>query len=105
MTNPRIHQLKLFLQEDPEDEFTRFAMALEYLKTGDHNTAEKLFTGILSSNPGYVGVYYHLGKLYESLDETGKAKTVYQKGIEISGKSGDLHTQSELKTALLDCGE
>jgi tetratricopeptide (TPR) repeat protein len=105
MNNPRIHQLKTFLQEDPHDNFTLFALALEYIKTGELARAEKLFNDILSNNPDYVGVYYHLGKLYESLDDTGLAKTTYNKGIAVAGKIGDDLALSELKTALLECGE
>jgi Tfp pilus assembly protein PilF len=105
MSEARIRQLLAFLDEDPGDTFTRFALALEYIKSGNPEMAEKLFTGILNTDPGYVGVYYHLGKLYESLGDTDRAATTYGKGIEAATQAGEVHARSELEAALADCGE
>ncbi|MCA1802828.1 MAG: tetratricopeptide repeat protein [Rhodothermaceae bacterium] len=105
MSDARIAQLKAFLVEDPHDNFTLFALALEYIKMGDAGQAEKLFKSILANDPAYVGVYYHLGKLYESLGDIGMARSTYIEGIAVTRKAGELHALSELETALGECGD
>lgn len=105
MSDARIAQLKEFLREDPADNFTRFALALEYIKKDDLKEAEHLFKSILAADPAYVGVYYHLGKLYESSGDVNEAKAAYNRGISVARKAGELHALSELETALTECGE
>jgi Tfp pilus assembly protein PilF len=105
MSDARIAQLKAFLEEDPDDNFTLFALALEYIKKGDAGQAEKLFKSILVNDPAYVGVYYHLGKLYESLGDISMARSTYNEGIVVTRKARELHALSELETALGECGD
>jgi Tfp pilus assembly protein PilF len=105
MSDTRIAQLMAFLEEDPDDNFTLFALALEYIKKGDAGQAEKLFKRIVTNDPAYVGVYYHLGKLYESLGDFDMARSTYRMGIGVTRKSGELHALSELETALGECGD
>ena len=61
----RISKLKEYLQGNPDDSFLNHAMALEYIKIGEDGLARELFEGIIARDPGYVGTYYHLAKLYE----------------------------------------
>ena len=61
----RIEQLQVFLKATPDDSFLQHALALELIKRGDDNDARILFEKILQREPGYVGSYYHLGKLLE----------------------------------------
>ena len=61
----RIETIKEFLKSNPNDNFLRHALALEYIKTGDDEGARKLFEAILHESPDYVGSYYHLAKLLE----------------------------------------
>lgn len=101
MVNNRIEQLKAFLEDDPKDSFTRFALALEYQKTDDLETAIGLFNEIITDEPEYVGVYYHLGGIYEKLGDLDKAARIYTIGIDIAVKIDDHHAGKELKEALL----
>jgi len=105
MSDARIAQLKAFLEEDPGDNFILFALALEYIKKGDTSEAEDLFKSILARDPAYVGVYYHLGKLYESAGDFARAKTTYNAGIVVARNSGELHALSELEAALTECSD
>ncbi len=100
MSESRIQKLKTFLDADPADSFSRFALALEYLKTGDSDTALKYFEYIRDHDPEYVGVYYHLGKLYQSTDNPQKALKTFTTGISAARKVHDLHAASELEQAI-----
>lgn len=102
MSSDRLEQLKTFYEEDPDDPFTRYALAQEHLKTGNVDRALSLFEELVESDPGYVGTYYHLGKLYERLDRVDDALDVYEQGIEVAREQGEQKALSELKDAKLE---
>ena len=96
----RIEQLKKFLQESPNDSFLKHALALEYVKLGDDATARNLFEELLAAEPGYVGSYYHLGKLFERIADNDKAIEWYEKGMLVAKEKGEQHAYGELRGAL-----
>ena len=95
----RIEKLKKFLQATPEDSFIQHALALEYIKLGDDANARQLFEELLQREPGYVGSYYHLGKLLERNEKIDAAIKWYEKGMEEAKKAGEDHAYGELRGA------
>lgn len=95
----RVEKLKKFLQENPDDCFIRHALGLEYIKLGDDAEAREYFEGIIRLNPDYVGTYYHLAKLYERTNDPEKAKSTYEKGMEVARMKDEHHAYGELKSA------
>lgn len=98
----RLKALLAFYEEDPQDAFTRFALASEYLKAQNVDKALEFFEGLVQDIPSYVGTYYHLGKLYQSIDRNDDAQRVYEQGIEKATEARDLHARAELQDALLN---
>lgn len=96
----RLDQLNEFLKESPEDPFLKYAIAAEYLKGNNEQEAKDRFEQLIRSNPEYVGTYYHLGKLYEKLNNPALAITIYKKGIEVARGSRNFHALGELQGAL-----
>ena len=99
MENNRIDALLGFLAEDPEDSFVRFALAKEYEKLGTLKKALDTYLELKKMDPNYVGLYYHLGGLYEVLSEKDEALKIYEEGITIAKKLADFHALSELHNA------
>lgn len=97
----RIEHLLQFYEEDPDDAFTRFALAQEYLKSGDTEKARAFFEELVETDPDYVGTYYHLGKLYERLGRTEEAIATYEAGIEVARAQRARKDLSELQDARL----
>ena len=95
----RISKLTDFLKANPQDSFVQHAMALEYIKLGDDEQAKGLFEAIVNREPGYIGSYYHLGKLLERNNKTEEAINVYEKGMKEAKKAGENHAYGELKGA------
>lgn len=95
----RIEKLQEMLKDSPDDSFLQHALALEFIKTGEETEAETLFNRLLSLEPGYVGSYYHLGKLLERKGEEQAAILVYEKGMEQALKANDRHSYNELQMA------
>lgn len=96
----RIQKLLAMLANQPSDSFLQHALALEYVKTGDDESARNRFEALLSADPGYVGSYYHLGKLLERQGEDEAAVSVYRKGMEVAQAAGEKHAYGELRGAL-----
>jgi len=96
----KIRDLASSLKKNPDDSFIKFALALELLKKDDVSKARILFESILKHDPDYVGVYYHLGKLYEKTGRLQEAQQMYLDGIEIAQEQNEIRTEKELKEAL-----
>jgi len=95
----RIEKIKEFLTANPQDAFLQHALALEYVKKGEDEQARLVWEQLLTAQPGYVGSYYHLGKLLERQDRSDDAIQVYEKGMEEAKKAGDHHAFGELRNA------
>ena len=102
MPSPRIQQLETFLQQSPSDPFLHHALALELIKDGDDQSAEKHFRTNLDGVPDYVATYYHLGKLLERNGHADEAVEIYERGMIVARAAGDMHTYSELQSAYED---
>ena len=98
----RLATLLEYQRDDPDDPFVRYALAQEYLKRGETDEALAYFERLVDEQPDYIGTYYHLGKLYESLDRTEDAIRAYRIGIEWAGRASELHARAELQSALLE---
>ncbi|MCX8471490.1 MAG: hypothetical protein RLZZ118_2149 [Bacteroidota bacterium] len=98
--NHRILQILQFLENTPNDCFLLHALALENIKKGDLIEAQNLFERVISTDPGYVGSYYHLGKLLESKGKKQKAMEIYEEGIKMAQQKADYHSMNELRSAL-----
>lgn len=99
MMSERLQQLFQFLEQVPDDSFTLYSIAYEYLNQGDVERALEYFTRLRNIDPGYVGLYYHLGKTYEQLDDFEEALDVYEAGLKVAQKQHDLHAFQELQRA------
>lgn len=97
----RISTLLEFLEADPKDAFTRFALAQEYRKAGRAEEALAVFEALVEDQPSYVGTYYHLGALYESLGRTDAALATYRTGVRVATEAGATHDRAELQSALM----
>ncbi len=95
----RIENLINFYQEDPSDNFIVYALALEYIKLYDYDTALEYFLKLKALNPEYLPMYYHLGKLYETLKDSDLAAQTYIEGMRIAQKQKNKQTYDELKGA------
>lgn len=98
----RLEQLQTLLQENPGDAFLLFAIAKEYEKIADRPQALAYYEQVVRTDPDYVGVYYHLAKLYEKIEQPEKALDIYITGMDIARRAGDQHALAELSAAKLN---
>jgi tetratricopeptide (TPR) repeat protein len=100
----RVEILQSMLEQNPADSFSRYGLAMEYVKSGKLEEATVEFQRLLEQNPNYAAGYFHGGQTLEKLGRIEEAKTLYLKGIEVTGATGDLHARSELEGALAAAG-
>lgn len=100
--NERIEKLKAFLKDSPDDCFLNHALALEYVKQGDDETAKVYFEKNLSFDKFYIATYYHLGKLLERSGAQEEAILTYEKGMQVAKAANDMHSYNELQAAYED---
>lgn len=99
MQSTRLIKLLEFLESDPNDPFVLYALATEYNSSNDTEKALEYYLKLINDHPDYVGTYYHLGKLYQKLEQTDAALQIYQKGMLAARTKRDMHAFSELQGA------
>lgn len=98
--NSRKEALEEFVAVDPNDSFSRYALALELEKSGEEADAVLHFREVVSRDPGYVAAYYQLGKVLARTGHTDEAREVYRKGLEVSVAANEQRTSAEIQEAL-----
>ena len=98
----RKEQIISLLEANPLDSFLLFALAKELEKEANWPEAKNTYETLYHNDEGYIALYYHFGKLLERLLQKEQAALIYQKGITKCLESNDLHTKSELQSALMN---
>jgi tetratricopeptide (TPR) repeat protein len=99
--NDRIKMLHEYIQDDPSDTFSRYALALEYAKEGETSKAIELLKQLRIIDSDYLALYYQLGKLLQQIGLLDAAVEVFKEGIRVAQKQQNKHTESELRGVLL----
>ena len=105
MTDPkksRRELLEAFVAEKPDDAFSRYGLALDYMNSGEAAKAEAQFRELLERNPTYVPGYQMLGQLLAKQSRTDDARAILAEGISAAAKSGNAHAQSEMEGLLAE---
>lgn len=98
MNKERLNHLLAFYREDPDDPFNIYAVANEY-KVFDHRKALHYYELLVKEHENYIPTYYHLAHLYIELGLERKAKSTFEKGIDVATQQGDSLALRELKSA------
>ena len=100
MSEARLGALKQLLDKDPNDSFTRYALAMEYQSRGEPETAITYLKEVMRRDASYIPAYHLLGQIYAKLNRTQEAKNIYRMGIEAADAAGDLHARREMTEEL-----
>jgi tetratricopeptide (TPR) repeat protein len=98
----RKEQIESMLESNPTDSFLLFASAKEFENESNWPEAKKRYELIYQTNDSYIALYYHLGKLLEKMDDKSEALKFYRIGISKCLEVNDLHSKSELESALMN---
>ena len=96
----RKEMLEEFVAADPDDSFSRYALALECDKAGLQQEAIALLREVIKRDAGYVAAYYHLGRMLARDERVEEALDVYRRGLGHAATAGDQRTRSEIQEAI-----
>lgn len=100
--SPRITQLLSFLELVPQDAFTLYSLAYEYMNLEEYEVANQYFERLHAAQPDYVGMYYHWGRCLEKMNEPEKAMSVFREGVAVAQRISDTHALAELNNTILN---
>ena len=91
----RLEQLKIYLEEDPNDPFNHYALALEYIGTNpEYAQAQLLLT--IQTFPDYVPSYYQAANMLLLSGQNELANSMIQNGKIAAARAGDHKALAEL---------
>jgi Tfp pilus assembly protein PilF len=96
----RLEQFKEFVELDPSDTFSRYALGMEYMGLSEYLQALQQFEEVIRQDPGEPAAYSQAAIAAENLNRIDQARTFLHKGIEVAMKKGDQHTTEEMQAAL-----
>jgi predicted Zn-dependent protease len=96
---PRQLQLEALLADDPNDPFLRYGFAMEYVSSGDDESAVGSLRELIAATP-YVPAYLQAGQALVRLDRIDEARGVLKAGIAAAAKQGDSHAEGEMRGLL-----
>jgi len=100
MASHRLEILQAMLDRNPADSFARYGLAMELANSGNLEEAVREYRELLQNDQSYAAAYYHGGQALEKLGRLEEARELYEKGIEVTTRSGDLKTRDELQAAV-----
>ncbi len=96
MNIERIKQLEQYIQDDPSDPFSRYALALELANDEQEKAIELLLT-LIKEVPSYVPSYYQAATLLIECNRLEETKIVIEQGLLMARQQRDQKAASELK--------
>ncbi len=96
----RREMLEEFVTIDPNDSFSRYALALELEKEERAEEAIVQLQEVIKRDEDYVAAYYHLGRMLAKASKEEEALAVYNRGIVAATKAGDQKTRNEIQDAI-----
>lgn len=97
----RLEMLAQFLEQNPNDAFARYGLALEYSKLGQTEVALQHFNRLLEGHPDYTNGYFMAAQTLAKAERNDEAKAMLQKGIESAQRTDNRHALNEM-SAMLD---
>ncbi|MBI4484195.1 MAG: tetratricopeptide repeat protein [Acidobacteria bacterium] len=100
MEENRLQDFQKLAELEPDDFLVRYGLGNEYFKAKRFSEAVQEFRKVVEIKPDYSAAYRMLGR---SLGETGQweeARRVFQEGIRVAEKNGDLQTKKEMEVFL-----
>lgn len=102
MPNQRMQKLLEMYEQEPDDLFLGYAIAMEYLGIKEMDKAEEQFRKILLLDETHIPSYYQLGQLLASkgTDFEDEAAVFYERGMALAKAKKDNKTANEFRSAL-----
>ena len=98
----RLKTLIELLKNDPNDTFTLYAIALEYIGLKEYENAIKYLSLVVKQDDKYIAAYQQLGYVYSVTSRKTEAAETYQKGLEVANLIKDKHAADTFSRFLVE---
>jgi tetratricopeptide (TPR) repeat protein len=98
MSDARIQMLRKFIEDEPNNPFNTYALAIEFYERQPEQ-ALTLLQQLLEEHPDYLPTYFKAAHLFWDLEEWNHAESIFEKGITLAESQQDEKAKKELKAA------
>lgn len=102
--NSRRAKIEAMLQDEPQDVFLRYSLAMEMQSEGEVDEALNLFRTLSEETPPHVPAFFRSAQLLADQDEVDSARDFLRRGIDVARDQGDAHAAAEMSEMLADLG-
>src|SRR5918912_914339 len=96
----RLESLKQLVAEYPNDAFARYGLALEYVNSGQTETALQEFAKLLEQHPDYTAGYQMAAQTLLREGRNDQARQLLQEGIACARRARNALAESEMHQTL-----
>ena len=100
----RRQKIEAMLQDEPQDTFLRYGLAMELQKEGEYEASLQGFRDLMRDRPPHVPAFFMAAKLLAQLGRVEEACAALREGIEHSRALGDHHAENEMSEFLMALG-
>ena len=105
MSGPsRREKIEAMLADAPDDQFLRYALALEMEKAGEHEPSLELLRGLMAESPPHVPSFLMAAQYLAKRGEYTEVRAILRDGIEAARRQGENHAASEMSELLANLG-
>ena len=96
----REEMFRQVLEIDPDDPLANFGLGQLKVEAGAHGEAVPLLERAVTADSDHSAAYLALGRAWEGLGETERARQVYATGVGVAARRGDLKTANAMHERL-----
>lgn len=98
----RRQKLEEYVAQNPGDAFSRYGLALEFLREGDKAGAEAQFRELIENHADYVPGFQMYAQMLVQEERREEAKPILTAGIAVAMRVGNTHARSEMEGLLAE---
>lgn len=95
-----LNRLQDMLAAGQDSPLLRFSLGTELLRAGDAAGAQAHLESAVEQNPDYSAAWKLLGKATAEAGDSARAMEVFQRGIEVAERLGDVQAAKEMRVFL-----
>src|SRR5262245_23140477 len=100
----RLETIQKIVEQQPNDPFARYGLAMELKNVGQHEAAHAQFEELEKRHPAYVPQFLMHANLLSDMKRADEARACLRRGIEAARQAGNAHALSEMQGALDQLG-
>jgi predicted Zn-dependent protease len=97
---PDLAKLQALLEQEPDNCFLNFGVAMELARLERHEEALVAFERVIELDPDYTVAYLQQGRLLLRLGRREDARQALSAGLAAARRGGDAHAETEMSKLL-----